>query len=459
MVIGQDVLSLADGTRIHTVKDLVIGDPAQIVALLVDEGGLLSTSTIVPIEAITRFGKDAVVIADSTAVIPASADARVKAILTRKDRLVGKTVYSTDGQKLGSVADMYFDEVSGRIDGLEVTGGALADLAKGTSYLSADEIERSGPDVVFVPPATAAALTAQIGGVQGALQNVADQAGSAAGDVQASIQNASAEEQERRQQQREQDLAGRRSGTEVSDENGAVVVAKGQLITADIVERARSTGNLPVLLEAADAAKAEETRQQHEAVLQQAGDSTADMWDRFTAKIAEMTDSAGQRVDEQQTRSRLAAIADAVGRPVTKVILDRDDQVVLDLGDIITHQAIQQAYDAGMLDTLLGSVYKGQVEFSRDEMKAQKEATSSVDRAKGGAAIVDDLEQRVQTAERERAAEKERSKRETEQSRQQREREREARAEQRATDASEDESSGPTDAKASGTSSAKAAKP
>ncbi len=459
-VIGQDVLSLADGTRVHTVKDLIIGEATQIVALLVDEGGLLSTSTVVPIEAVNRFGKDAVVIADSTAVIPASADARVKAILNSKDRLVGKTVYSTDGQELGSVADMYFDEVSGRIDGLEISGGKLADLAKGTSYLAADEIERSGPDMLFVRPETATALTAQIGGVQGALQDAAGKASNAAAGAQTSMQDAAAQEQERQAQEREQALVGQRSGTEVTDEKGAVVVAKGQLITAETVERARASGNLPVLLQAADAGKAEETQQQHEAAIQQVGDSAADMWDRFTSKIGEMTDAAGQRVDQQQTRSRLAAIADAVGRPVTKVILDRDDRVVLDLGDIITHQAVQQANDAGMLETLLGSVYTGQVEFARDEMKARQEATSSVDRAKGGASIVEDLEQRVEKPEQERAAEKERSKQEAEQSRQQRERERQARAKERtADDAKQEKDVEARETVLSGVSTAKATKP
>ena len=40
-------------------------------------------------------------------------------------------------------------------------------------------------------------------------------------------------------------------------------------------------------------------------------------------------------------------ISDAIGRPVTKVILDRDDNVVLNMGDIVTHQAIQRAHEAG----------------------------------------------------------------------------------------------------------------
>ena len=43
-------------------------------------------------------------------------------------------------------------------------------------------------------------------------------------------------------------------------------------------------------------------------------------------------DSTGKRVDEHQTKQRLSTIADAVGRPVKRVILDREDNVILNMG-------------------------------------------------------------------------------------------------------------------------------
>ena len=117
------------------------------------------------------------------------------------------------------------------------------------------------------------------------------------------------------------------------------------------------------------------------------GDSAAGLWDKFTAKVGEMTDATGKRVDQEQTKRRLSEITDAIGRPVKKVILDREDNVVLNLGDIITHQAVQRAHDSGGLDSLLGSVYKADVEFSKEEMRAPKEAPAqaTVEKATGGA--------------------------------------------------------------------------
>ena len=83
-VVGQQVLSLTDGRRLDTVKDLVIsaGNDA-IVALLVDEGGLLSSSKVVPLESVVSFGRDSVVILGNEAIVSASADPDVKAIRSK----------------------------------------------------------------------------------------------------------------------------------------------------------------------------------------------------------------------------------------------------------------------------------------------------------------------------------------------------------------------------------------
>jgi hypothetical protein len=157
-------------------------------------------------------------------------------------------------------------------------------------------------------------------------------------------------------------------------------------------------------------------------------DAAGSAWDGFLRKISELTDETGRRMTEQQTKARLDSINDAVGRPVTKVILDRSDDVILNLGDIITHEAVQRAYDAGTLDTLLGSVYKGEVAFERDEMKAPGKGTSTVEKASGGAAVVDELRTSVDTAESERREASEQQKREAEEARERRETERQERA-------------------------------
>ena len=49
------------------------------------------------------------------------------AVLDRKASLLGTPVMTTEGERVGSIGDMYFDEASGSIIGYEVSGGAVGE--------------------------------------------------------------------------------------------------------------------------------------------------------------------------------------------------------------------------------------------------------------------------------------------------------------------------------------------
>ncbi|HEX9987416.1 MAG TPA: PRC-barrel domain-containing protein [Chloroflexia bacterium] len=449
-VIGKDVISYMDGVKLHSVKDLVIGmDNETVVALLVEEGGLLSSAKVVPMENVASFGKDAVVIADSGAAIPADNYPAVQQILDLDDKLIGKKVFTEGGDEQGSISDLYFEESSGRILGFEVSGGLIKNVQKGTSYLDIDDIVNVGPDVVLIKSEAVYALDAQVGGLQGAIETAKEKAGEAkdkvgeaAGDVKNNVKDAAQDPQAGVQQRAEDAVIGRRAGTDVEADNGSVIVAAGQRIGNAEVEAARGQGKLEALLASAGLGQAqgagsgagEALGQAGDNIGQaaaQAGDAAGNVWDNFTRKFSEWTDSAGKRMDEEKTKQRLATIQDAVGRPVTKVILDRQDSVILNLGDIITHEAVQKSFDAGMLDTLLDNVYKGDVTFERDEMRVQEEAQATVEKASGNATVVQEMEQNVEQAQQEREQQKEQKRAEAEQGREQRAQEREQSTQQR----------------------------
>ena len=419
-IIGKDILSLDDGVKMDKVSDVVV-DPAgrRMVALVVHEGGFMSSSQVVPTDEVSSYGKDAVVVRSRASVISVSDHAELRGLVEHEEKVLGKKVFTTSGDDQGAIADIYFDEATAAVMGYEVSGGLIGDASKGTSYLGTDEIVTMGSDVIYVRPETAEKLEGQVGGVQGALQG----AGAKIGEATAA-------------QTPEEALIGKRTGSDVETDSGSVIVPKGRRIRPEDVTAAKEAGKLPALTSSAAMAGAEEAGAGAKDALGAAGDTAGRLWDQFTAKVGEMTDSTGKRVDEEQTKKRLTEISDAVGRPVTKVILDREDSVVLNLGDIITHQAIQRSYESGGLDSLLGSVYKGAVEFSKEEMRApaEAEAEATVEKASGGAVIVDELETKVATAEQERADEKDRKKREAESDREQREDERGERESARAAE-------------------------
>lgn len=437
-VIGKEILSLAEGARVDTVHDLVVDpDGRRVIALVASEGGFMSSSKVIRIDQVSSFGRDAVVVESASAILPASEDPDIRDFVDRSDRIVGRPVYTTTGDDQGSIADIYFDETSGDVVGYEISGGLLGDAASGRSYLATDEITNLGSDVIYVEPETATALEGQVGGIRGSLQTAGerlaearDAASTRVGEAREGVRQRSADAN------MEMSLVGRRTGSDVETDGGSVIVPKGRRVRPEDVEAAKAAGKLPALTASVARGDAQEAGADARAALDSAGDTAGSLWDQFTARIAEMTDANGRRMDAAQTKQRLETIADAIGRPVSKVILDRQDNVILNMGDIITHQAIQKAHESGGLESLLASVYKGEVQFTKDEMRAPEgvEAAATVDKASGGASLVDELESRVQAADRAHLEEQERKRREAEAERARRDRERETRASQRSSD-------------------------
>jgi len=83
---------------------------------------------------------------------------------------------------------------------------------------------------------------------------------------------------------------------------------------------------------------------------------------------------AEQRADEDQER-----IKRVVGRPVTRVILDSQDNVILNTGEVITNQAVRRARVAGVLDVLLDSVYEGDAPLSAEDLRAPEAGIASLE--------------------------------------------------------------------------------
>src|SRR3954451_365714 len=179
-VIGKQILSLSTGQRLESVNDLVLEpDGRRMIALVVSEGGILTSSKVVPSSEVSSYGKDAVVVRAPDAIISASDQPELRAAVNHNDKILGKAVFTTTGDKLGAISDVYFDERTSDVMGYEVSSGLIGDTTKGTSYLATDEITGIGPDVIYVHPVTAEALEAQVGGIQGALKGAGDQLGQA----------------------------------------------------------------------------------------------------------------------------------------------------------------------------------------------------------------------------------------------------------------------------------------
>ncbi|MBN4003932.1 hypothetical protein [Nostoc sp. LPT] len=83
-----------------------------------------------------------------------------------------------------------------------------------------------------------------------------------------------------------------------------------------------------------------------------------------------------QRLSTRAIRKQRIEVA--LGRPVTRVILDPEDNVILNVGELITHCAVRQAEESGVLNILLSSVYIKEPEISGQELRAQEHGMAAL---------------------------------------------------------------------------------
>ncbi|MFQ4137819.1 PRC-barrel domain-containing protein [Nodosilinea sp. PGN35] len=178
---------------------------------------------------------------------------------------------------------------------------------------------------------------------------------------------------------------GRRANATVRTPAGLVIVAAGQIVTEPVLERARAHHHeQPLMLSTGlslDEAYRQGTGQSLVKTNERLGSTSAIAGRQLQTGASQLQSEAVTlwvACQRQALKARLQLqqfiesrrIQGALGRPVTRVILDGHDQVILNVGDLITHRAIERARAAGCLDILLGSVYSHTPELTRSDLRA-----------------------------------------------------------------------------------------
>lgn len=352
-LIGLPIITFSDGRRLGSVKDILV-DPDQnrVIALLADTGGWFSAAKVIPWTSIRTVGPDSIIVPDATSVIPANTDSYIRRIMDSRNVLSGTRVYTEDGRDLGTIGDMFLEDSSGQVVGYEVSGGLFNATLKGKKFMPAPATITVGKDVAFVPSSVGDEMEAQVGGLQGAAQHAGDQA---------------AELGSRTAEQRDAQLRasiGRPVGHDVYAQDGTAIALRGTTLDEGAVNRAELYGKQNELLAAVGAGSANEA-------LGQARDNISSTFSNLRAKLDEVT----SRQDEARQQRRMEY---ALGRPVTRVILNQQDEVILDTGQIITHRAVEQAREAGVLNLLLDSVYEGAPDLAPDSFRSGETGQASL---------------------------------------------------------------------------------
>jgi uncharacterized protein YrrD len=186
---------------------------------------------------------------------------------------------------------------------------------------------------------------------------------------------------------------GRRIQQAVRASSGLIVAAPGQIVTETVIERAKLHQVERNLLNAVGLSTGAAIRDRANTAVIGAGDRFGSATQTFGNHLSEGTlqvtegartlwEQAKQTATELQRRSTRTVeeqrMKSALGRPVTRVILDKNDDVILNVGELITHQAIESARQADVLDILLNSVYTQSPQFSKAEMSAPESGKASL---------------------------------------------------------------------------------
>ncbi len=376
-IMGLPVVTLNRGTRIYDVEDMIL-DPErrQVLALVVQEKSWFHSARALPFGRIHAIGPDAVIIPDGRAIIDVDRDPVLRRL--DNDQIVkGLRVLTEDGRRLGQVNDMLIDDKTGEIKGFYVSIGRVLNVTQGLRWLPADRVISMGLRVMYVPPDVAADFEAQIGGWAGALDQAGGGLKAAGARLNEQLVRMGEQARQRLPEQIRPAVVGRTAQRTVTDDTGTIIVNQGDVVTEEQFDAARQAGKLPQLL-AAVAPGPAITDRHLDTMGEQIGQSLADirteartLWDQITGRYTQAVDAADERMVQRRIKF-------ALGRPVTRVILDENDNVILNTGDIITHRAVEAARAAGVLDILLESVYTEKPKLGLSDLKAPTGGTASL---------------------------------------------------------------------------------
>ena len=171
-LIGKPVVN-HNGQKLDPVVGVLLDHEAiRLIALTISTDK--DDPRVIPFEGIS-IGLDAIIVNQGIEAAPVSSWAQARdAFLSGAYR--GREVLSTDGERLGTLGDLCFDNMTGLVVGVEVSKGAVADL-RGRTYIPNPGI-RIGEKVLVEPQAL---LASQI--VSSALNQVVSSLGVVVGEA------------------------------------------------------------------------------------------------------------------------------------------------------------------------------------------------------------------------------------------------------------------------------------
>lgn len=347
-LIGLPVITINDGQKVNTIKDVVYdGNTNQVTAFVVDEKGWFNVAKIILIGDISSIGKDAILIADESKIVTADSQVDQSIALTANDDnfLDTSDVITQSGTKLGKVTDIYFNETTGKLEAIEVSEGFLKNVVSGSKKITIDDIITVGKENLIVEDVVEENIEQQ-GQSQG-LNKVFE-------DVKVATAAAAAQ-----------------AGEKIHEATETVKAKTDEVVHSDGMQNAihktqEEASNLKdKVTDALDKTKASiesgeaEARLKHDFVLvkEKVVDVAGSAKEKVVGVAAVATDKVQSTASDMQQKSIQDRINMVVGKQIVDpLIYGKNNLIIASKGDIITPRLIEIARANDVLDRLLGSV-------------------------------------------------------------------------------------------------------
>lgn len=145
---GLPVFEKKTGEILGEVYDLCLAETGLIEGILLKKGSIFKRTYFIKIEDVSSFGHDGVMIEEASMIQPANHP--FHHIFEGREKLIGKPLLSSEGEHLGLLNDVYFQEELGTIVGYECSDGFFADITEGKRVIKTDEPPKIGKDAIIV---------------------------------------------------------------------------------------------------------------------------------------------------------------------------------------------------------------------------------------------------------------------------------------------------------------------
>jgi uncharacterized protein YrrD len=269
-LVGKPVFTRT-GQKLEPVQTVVLDATGkQIIALMIDGEGGKNDSRAISFEGIETIGPDAIIVAEGVRGLPPASWPEVLNRLN-EPAYVGRDVLTATGEHLGQIADLCFNEFTGRLEGIEISRGSLADIQGRIFVATAGVVigesivveQLAFEQAITVPGAVSGAVSdvgsSLAGAVKGAISSAVSTAGhavsgvvsnvasSAGGAIQAVASGAFDHAKERLEANQMRYVIGRAASYAVNNHAAQIIVGPGQTITEAHAKQALEQGVLQAL--------------------------------------------------------------------------------------------------------------------------------------------------------------------------------------------------------------------